>query len=467
MSYHARLGPSGAFRWSKCTASPGQESRYVDDGNDASRAGTAEHEAAAECLEHNRDPWDYLGREFVFLDARNEMWLEDAPAGAEIKHRVVLDEEAIERVEAYVRFVRELVEITGGTLMVENRVPIRHITGESYWDIDGHEVPAGTPGAVERPAGGTADTIILAGEWFIVVDYKSGQNRVDAYEVVKPESVNIITGDPEPAVLAPNDQLAMYASGGLEAYGHMGDFKLIRLVIVQPRLNAISDYTLTREQLDAHIATLRQAAVEVHTSPVFRPSFDTCFFCKARVDCKARDKHVATMVLDGFQDGNLASLEDAKPRQVLGNELGLYYAKLEEIQQWCSDIHRRVYAELVAGRPVIRPDGVGYKLVEGRAGNRKFPSKEMAEFILKTVIGLPDDVAYDRTPIGVADLEKLAKVRKPRKGQPVPPPPVVPPEMWQFVQEHYIVQEPGKPVISLVSDPKPAIQPATDGFKDE
>ena len=76
-------------------------------------------------------------------------------------------------------------------------------------------------------------------------------------------------------------------------------------------------------------------------------------------------------------------------------------------------------------------------------------------------------MAYDRTPIGVADLEKLAKVRKPRKGQPVPPPPVVPPEMWEFVQEHYIVQEPGKPVISLVSDPKPAIQPATDGFKDE
>lgn len=467
MGYHARLGPSGAFRWSKCTMSPHMEDGLPDNGNDASRAGTAEHEAAAECLEHGRDPWDYLGREFVFLSEREEMWLEALPASrhAEIKFRVVLDEEAIERIETYVNQVRDIVSATGGTLLVENRVPIQHITGESYWSLNGQEVPEGTPGAVEVPAGGTSDAIVLAGEEFISIDYKSGQGRVTAYDLVKPEGINPITGEMEPAVLAPNDQLAMYASGGVEAYGWMGDFKRFRLIIVQPRLGAISEYSLTREELDAHIETLRQAAIEVRENPQFRPSFETCNFCKARNGCKARDEYVAGMVLDGFVSGDLASLEDAQPRVVLANELGLYYSKLEAITQWVADIHKRVYAELRAGRPVIRPDGVAYKLVQGRAGNRKWPSPEMAEFVLTTVIGLPDDKAYNRKPIGPAELEELAKAKKARKGRPAVVP-VVPPELWEFVQEHYIVQEPGKPVISLATDPKPAIDLSTSGFAD-
>ena len=467
MGYHARLSPSGAFRWSVCTASPGVEAGLPDDGNDASRAGTAEHEAVAECLEHGYAPDDYLGRTFVFLSEREEMWLEDLPAHrhGEIKHRVVLDDDAIDRMDAYVRFVRDLVASTGGTLLVENRVPIKHITGESYWSLDGQEVPVGTPGAVEVPAGGTSDAIILAGDEFISVDYKSGQVRVDAYDTIKPEGVNIITGEVEPPVLSPNKQLAMYASGGLLKYGHLGNFKRVRFIIVQPRLGAVSEYACTVEELEAHIATLRAAAIEVHTNPQFRPSFDTCSFCKGRNGCKARDSHVASMVLDGFVSGDLASLQDAKPRVVLGNELGHFYTKLEEIQQWCSDIHRRVYAELAAGRPVIRPDGVAYKLVEGRAGNRKFVSPEMAEFVLKTIIGLGDDKAYKRTPISVADLEELAKVRRARKGQPATVP-TVPAELWEFVQQHYIVQAPGKPVISLATDPKPAIDPSTQGFFD-
>lgn len=466
MGYHARLGPSGAFRWSKCTASPRAEDAFEDDGNDAARAGTAEHEAAAECLQHSRDPWDYLGREFVFLSAREEMWLSDLPAArhTEIKHRVKFDDEAIERIEAYVNFVLDLVQTSGGILLVENRVPVQHITGESYWSLDGKEVDEGTPGAVLTPAGGTSDVIIVTAEEMIIVDYKSGQVRVTAYEVIKPEGIDLISGDPTPAVLAPNDQMAMYASGGIELYGWMGDIKRVRMVIVQPRLAAISEFALSVDELNKHIHTLRLAAIETRENPTFRPSPDTCGFCKARVTCKARDEFVLNSVLDGFQPGDLVSLQQAPMVTVKANYVGLLYARLDEIKAWCGDIHRRVFADLAAGRPVINPDGVAYKLVEGRAGNRKWTDTTAVETYLRDTIRLPKEVAYNWEVISPADAEKLAKAKKARGGKPEVIP-AIGKTQWSRLQE-LMAQEPGKPVISLASDPKPAIQPSVDGFSD-
>lgn len=466
MGYHARLGPSGAFRWSTCTASPGAEDGLPDNGNDSARAGTAEHEAAAECLEHGLDPWDYLGRVFVFLSEREEMWLEALPVErhADIQHRVTLDDEAIDRITAYVTFVRELVQTSGGMLLVENRVPIEHITGEFYWSLDGQEVPEGTPGAVRKPAGGTSDTIILAGDEFISVDYKSGQGRVDAYDVIKPEGIDIISGEPTPPVLAPNKQLAMYASGGLVSYGWMGEFKRIRLIIVQPRLGAISEYTCSREELDAFCETLRLAAIETRENPTFRPSEDACGFCKARLTCKARDEHMLHSVLDGFQSGDISTIEPARLKVVQGNYLGRIYELTDSIQKWCADIHRRVYAELTANRPVIRSDGVAYKLALGRAGNRKWTDPKKVEDFLVNVVGLPKELALDFNVIGPADAEKLAKAKRPRKGQ-KPVPPLIDADQWTALQA-LITQEDPKPVVTLATDPKPAVDPIVSGFTD-
>lgn len=466
MAYHARLGPSSAFRWRKCTASPSASDGISDKGNDASRAGTAEHEAAAECLQHDRDPHEYLGREFVFLSAREELWLSDLPFSRqnEILHRVVLDEEAIDRIEVYVNFVREIVRTSGGVLLVENRVPVEHITGEHYFvDADSHEVEPGTPGAIRRPAGGTSDAIVLVGDEMIVIDYKSGQMRVSAYDEVKPEGIDIISGEPTPAVLEPNDQAAMYASGALVEYGWMGDFKRIRLIIVQPRLNSISEYAITRDELEAHIETLRQAATETRTNPTYRPDNETCGFCRARVNCKARDEYVLNAVLDGFTPGDPTSIHHAPLKPVNGNLLGVIYAKLEMIQTWCGDIHRRVYQELLAQRPVINPDGVAYKLVEGRAGNRAWTDTQKVEALLTEQLG--SDLAYNRKVISPADAEKLAKAKKARKGNPALPA-LIDAERWTALQG-LMKQEPGKPVISLASDPKPAIDPATSGFTDQ
>ena len=69
---------------------------------------------------------------------------------------------------------------------------------------------------------GTADCIILAGDTIKIIDLKYGMGvKVDAEE---------------------NEQLMLYALGALETFGILGDFTKAKLVIVQPRLNHISEW---------------------------------------------------------------------------------------------------------------------------------------------------------------------------------------------------------------------------------
>lgn len=437
-----------------------------DTSGEPARQGTAEHQAAGECLEMNIDPWGYIGDRMVFLNEREEMWEDDLPESrrGEIQHVIELDDEAIHRVERYVNFVRELVKLTGGYLLVEKRVTVGHITGEGYWDLNGLEVDAGTPGAVYRPAGGTADTIILHGDELIVADYKSGQNRVDAYDIIKPEGLNIITGEYEPPVCVPNKQLLMYAAGALHDFGWMGDFKRIRVIVVQPRLDSTPEFSMTVEEMQPFIEELRRAAEETRVNPTFRPGINTCTFCKARNHCKAREEAVLTTVLDGFQSNDLTSLVQAKPRPPQREWLGALYDKLDMIQQWCKDVHAMVYNALLSGESVVNSQGVAFKLVEGRAGNRYW--KDPAKIAQKLVeMGVPTERAYKPLEvISPADAEKLSKKKRGKKGAPGEPA-LLSPAQWDALQE-MIGQDAGKPSISLASDPKPAIDPTTEGFSD-
>ena len=74
----------------------------------------------------------------------------------------VVDADMARHVQTYVDYVRDLVKNTGGTLLVEQRLPIGDITGED----DAH---------------GTSDAVILTDTEVIVVDLKFGRGeRVDA-----------------------------------------------------------------------------------------------------------------------------------------------------------------------------------------------------------------------------------------------------------------------------------------------
>lgn len=206
---HAKLSPSGASRWMACPGSVALEAEYPDSSSSYAREGTVAHELAAKVL---LDDWrlnDFVGESWA-LEENGELY------------RIPITQDMVDHVMDYVKLVREYAE--GGTLMVEQRVPIGHLTGE-------------------QGAGGTSDVVIIRGRELVVIDLKFGMGvKVDA------------EGNP---------QLMMYALGAYENFGVLSDFDMVTMVVHQPRLNHVAEWTIPLRALLAFGEEVQGAAGKV------------------------------------------------------------------------------------------------------------------------------------------------------------------------------------------------------------
>ena len=131
---HATLSPSGASGWMNCAGwqSDATGSRYAD-------WGTACHELSADCLTGEFDAAYFLGRGIL---VGNDVY--------------VVDQEMAECAQFYIDFIRA----QPGNLLVEQRLPITHITGEA-------------------DAFGTSDAVLLNGTELCIADLKTGMRAVE------------------------------------------------------------------------------------------------------------------------------------------------------------------------------------------------------------------------------------------------------------------------------------------------
>ena len=417
MTGHAKLSPSSSKRWMSCPASIKACEGIPRKANAASRMGTAEHLVSSIALEKGLDVAQFLGKSVVFYTTAEKPdheveTLDAAPEGSTVVETLVLDEAAIERIGTYVSYVREQVALTGGELVVEQKLPIDHITGEDK-------------------ATGTGDAIIAAGDTLFVIDAKFGSGRIDA----------VIDG-------VPNSQLAIYASGAMRQFGWMGDFKNVRLVIVQPKLNHVSEHSMTVEELESFIEGVKVAADRTRDADApFTPTADNCHFCAAKLNCKAREDAALQEIFGDFDD-----LTTAPVKPVQDTQLGDLYSKLDFIKAWVADVEARTLAALDNGKPVVRADGLSYKLVEGRKGIRQWRSEEEAIELMESM-HLPDSVIYTKKVISPTTAEKLSGGRKPKNMEAAEKLPIGP-TRWKRLAE-LIVQPEGKPEIALETDPRP------------
>lgn len=135
-AYHAVKSPSSAHRWTSCTASVGAQVpfRGVDDSNPDARQGTCCHQIAEEVLAGS-DLQGYLGRVMDFY-ARGgpvvDCWRDsDEPRCDNLLiGSVTVTQEMIDAVASATAYVQQQIALTGGHLLVEQRVPIGHFTGE-------------------------------------------------------------------------------------------------------------------------------------------------------------------------------------------------------------------------------------------------------------------------------------------------------------------------------------------------
>jgi len=380
VSAHAKLSPSGAHRWMVCHGSVALEAPFPDSSSAFAAEGTLAHEIASECLISGADPAQVIGQ----------------PATVD-GFDFIIDQTMVDHVKDYMKLVHEYAE--GGELMVEKRVGIGHLTGE-------------------EGAGGTSDVIIIKGSEIIVIDLKYGMGvRVDADA---------------------NPQLMIYALGALNEYDLIGDFDTVTMVIHQPRLNHVSEYSIPVEQLLAFGDDVRSAADKVRSPDAdLAPGEKQCKFCKAKATCPALRAEMAEVV-GGSAD--LSDFADLVAREITSetsdNYLPVAMSKIEMIEQWCKAVRAETERRLLAGQPVT-----GYKLVEGRAGNRDWRDAKAVEEMMKKTFRMRDDQVYDFKLISPTKAEKVFKEN---------------PKRWANLQEQ-IVRSEGKPSVAPATDKRPAM----------
>jgi len=388
MGGHAKLSPSGAHRWMACTGSVALEASFPDSSSEFAAEGTLAHEVAAKCLDSGVEPSALIGQKFN-IDGFD----------------FTVDQSMADHVKDYMGLVREYAE--GGELMVEQRVGIGHLTGE-------------------EGAGGTSDALIIKGTEIIVVDLKYGMGvRVDAND---------------------NPQLMLYALGALNEYEVLGDFDTVTMVIHQPRLNHVSEYSITVEQLLAFGDQVRQAASRLE-EPTLVPGEKQCRFCKAKATCPALRAEMAEVVGGAADISDFADMiPNAVSSETSDNYLPVAMSKVELIEQWCKAVRAETERRLLAGQPVT-----GYKLVQGRAGNRDWKDAKAVEDMMKKTFRMRDDQVYDFKLISPTKAEKVFKEN---------------PKRWANLQEQ-IARSEGKPSVAPATDKRPAmdVKPVLDDFQ--
>lgn len=375
---HALLGASTSKRWLTCTPSARYEERFQETQSTYADEGSAAH-ALAEAL---------------LLD--NQIKLQKA------KKNEYYNQEMQEAVEMYIDIIKEryneaLSRSRDAKMFVEQRLNF------SEW------VPEGF---------GTGDVIIIADGILEVIDLKYGQGV--------------------PVQAKDNPQLKLYALGAIRAFDMLYDVSVIRMTVIQPRLDNITTYETWTESLlnwaEDYVKPRAQLAWDGAGDYV---SGEHCRFCRGKAVCRARADH----------NLELAKYEFVQACALDTLDIAAILARMNQLIDWVADV-----SEYALERAIQGTCFPGYKLVEGRS-NRKYADQEKVAQKLTTEGYEETRIFKPRELLGITEMEKLVGKKK-----------------FTVLLDALIIKPPGKPVLVPESDKRPEIQSlntANEDFKNE
>lgn len=339
------LRPSAANKWFNCTGSPGMEEGRPEGDTTAADEGTVAHWIAAKIL--NREELPKFGTTWEIDEDRKVQ-----PAIADTDNPIItFSQEMLDHVRKYTDAVNCF-----SIYFIEEPVGLSDLLG--YTEADG------TPDCVSF-------SIVDGGQEIQIHDLKYGYNEVAAEN---------------------NLQLLCYAYGDYQYRSvNAQQPHQYRLMIHQPRLNLVNEAVYTIAELREKWQAIKAQAQKIQSGETELKAGEHCSkgYCKAQAVCPALSDYVLEMLPD-----------DIKPNLDISSKL----ERIPTIRKWCDTIEVEAY-ELAIEKAIPIP---GFKVVEGRQGNRQWSSKEEAEAMLKA-IRLKHDQMYKYDVISPTTAEKLFK----------------------------------------------------------
>lgn len=338
---HALLSASGASRWINCTPSPRLEEQFTNVETSYAEEGTLAHEFA----------------ELGIRKAMKQLTAKQYKAQTDPLYKSPLySDEMDEEVQKHIDYVlAQYTEAKRKTkdalLLIEEKVDL------TYFIEDGF---------------GTCDDVIIADGTMEVIDLKYGKG------------VKVSAED--------NSQLKLYGLGALRAHELMYDIHTVRLTIVQPRLDNISSWEISAEDLNKWGEEIVKPKAELaYAGEGEQAPGEWCRFCKAKGRCKALAE----------QNLEIAKHEFADPQLLSDKELIEAYKLMPQLQDWINGVAEYLLHEAVHNNKKW-PE---YKLVEGRS-NRMWANAEKVEAVLKENNFNEDEILVSKLA-GITAIEKV------------------------------------------------------------
>ena len=379
---HAILSASGASRWMACTPSARLEQQFENKTSEYAAEGTLAHELGE--LKLKKVLEGLSSRSFnskLKKIQENKLYTADMPDYVDVYVDTCLE-----------RYSEARAKTPDALFKIEQRLDF------SEW------VPEGF---------GTGDFVIIADGTMEVCDLKYGKGV--------------------PVSADNNKQMMLYALGAISEFGFLYDIEKVRMTIIQPRLDNISTFEVTVEDLLkwAEEFVKPKAELAIKGEGEFFAG-DHCRFCRAKAVCRARaDKNL-----------ELAKYDFQEPPTMDNNDIAYVLSKVDELVSWASDVKGYALESALKGEEFD-----GFKIVEGRS-NRKWSSEED---VAKTLIaeGFQESMIYTRKLDGISKIEAAIGKKEVKR-----------------LLSGYIIKPVGKPTLVPITDKREPYNPAKADFQE-
>lgn len=369
---HALLSASGASKWLNCTPSARLEETFQDTQSEYAAEGSLAHEVAE--LKLRKYFLEPIGpRKF-----NNQI--------KKFKENPLWDDEILKHTDVYLEYVQSIAH-------QYNSSPYVAVEKKILYDM---YVPEGF---------GTGDCILIGGNTLHVIDFKYGKGV--------------------PVSAEDNSQMKLYALGAYAEYSFLYNIETIKIAIVQPRLNSISEYELSAADLLEWGESIKPIAEKAFKGEGEFISGEHCRFCRAKSLCRARSEF----------NTSLEEFNQMKPPLISNEEVGQILERAQNLAKWVKDLEDYALSTCLQGE--IIP---GWKAVEGR-GSRQYTDIDVAFEDLKSK-GIDEALLYERKPLTVPALEKVLGKKQYR----------------ELLEDNgHVKSEPGKPTLARESDKRESI----------